>query len=252
MVKQYDYSVKSDFKSVYCNVENCKVVIRPNRATSVHAIFAYGVKLDYAYNSEDFVISQKSRLREKLFGKTPQITVTVPEHLVLNIHISGKRAEVLIDGGIYSEVDFSFDCGSVKLAGIAAERITSRGNAIAFNACDCTVKDKLLANIEAGDFTIENSFASHINCHLNCGNAGAVNLNCRDSIFELAAGNVNATVLGDEDTFDVIVNAKAGTCNKESKNIEGELGVFKAYTDCGNIHVEFIKPEDYSPEEETK
>lgn len=252
MVKQYDYSVKSDFKNIYCNVENCKLIIKPNRATSVHAIFSPDVKLDYASNNADFIISQKSKLKEKLLGKTPQVTVTVPEHLVLNIIISGKRAIVAVEGGIYGEIEFSSDCGSLSMNGIAAESVTVTGKSKDIVISDSTIKGSLLADIESGNFTSEHIFATHINCRIKSGNAGAVNLNCRDSIFEIAAGNVNATVLGDEATFDVIVNAKAGTCNKESKNIEGKLGVFKAYTDCGNIHVEFTKPEDYSPEEETK
>ena len=51
---------------------------------------------------------------------------------------------------------------------------------------------------------------------------------------------MTATVLGDESTFDVIVNAKEGTCNKESLNIENNECSFKAYVQKGNIFVDFV------------
>ena len=51
---------------------------------------------------------------------------------------------------------------------------------------------------------------------------------------------MNATILGDESKYDVIVNAREGICNRESVNIENEEGSFKAYAAKGNIVVDFI------------
>ncbi|MGN0818254.1 MAG: DUF4097 family beta strand repeat-containing protein [Candidatus Coproplasma sp.] len=251
MKKICDYSVQADVKNIYCNIDNCRILVKPTEDKSLTAKFSEGAKVNVANNSFDLVISQKARFREKFFGSGSRIEIYVPEHLVVNLIISGKFGNLSIEGGIYGEVDICTDCGNFSISGVAADGVTVKTKAGNLKISDSTVKDKLLTNIECGNFTVENSFAAHINCRIRSGNAGAVNLNCRDSIFEVTAGNVNATVLGDEKTFDVIVNAKSGTCNKESINIEDELGVFKAYADCGNINVEFIQPEDFShPEEE--
>lgn len=251
MNKICEFSVDTDVKNIYCNLENCKIIVTPTEDNRLGVKYAKSAKINVACNSTDLVINQKSKLSEKLFSKTPRIEISVPEHLIVALSVSGKRAQADFEGGIYDEIEFSAASGSLSLFGVAAKSVTVTSKACECKISESTVKDKIIAGIECGNFTTENCFAAHVNCHINSGNAGAVNLNCRDSIFEVAAGNVNATVLGDEKTFKVIVNAKCGTCNKESVNIEGELGVFKAYADCGNIHVEFIEPEKFTqPEEE--
>lgn len=251
MKKFCDYSVDTDVTDIYCNLENCKLSIAPTEENILSARFTQGAKIDIANNSTDLVIRQKTLLKERLWGKTPSIELKIPAHLVVNLHIDGKRANVAVNGGIYGETEIRVACGNLDLNGIAAESVNVRSDAMQVKISESTVKGNLLASVECGNVTVENCFAAHLNGKIKCGNAGAANLNCRDSIFEVACGNVNATVLGDENYFDLALNTKTGTCNKESTIAECARGAFKAFTECGNIHVEFIRPENYSqPEQE--
>ena len=95
-----DYSVKTDVKNIYCDLENCKLTIKPTETESLHAKFAEGIKVNVANSGADFVVKQKSRLRERLLRTCPEIEICVPEHLVVNLIITGKRADLSIDGGI--------------------------------------------------------------------------------------------------------------------------------------------------------
>ena len=126
-----------------------------------------------------------------------------------------------------------------KTAGV--ENCTVNSADCGIQLSHCTIKGSLLANTKSGDVALEYVFATHIACRAKAGNIGAVQLNCRDTIFETGEGNINATLLGDEDAFDMVLNVKEGTCNRESVNVERNTAAFKAYAAKGNIAADFIR-----------
>ena len=144
--------------------------------------------------------------------------------------------------GIYGEVTFSAE-GEIYADNAAIESCAINSARCDCRLTDCTVKGSLIVSAGEGGLTLENTFATHISARIKRGNVGAARLNCRDTIFETDEGNVTAEIAGDEGDFDVIVDAKEGTCNRESANIEGNTASFKAYSAKGNIFVDFVSGE---------
>lgn len=233
--------LKNDISAVECTVNDCKISFEHSEGEGAEVRYTRGVSV-YTDKAEGKLIIRQKRglLTRIIFGNESEVKIAVPGHIVPRVLIRGTRAECYIEGGIYGEVEFAAAGGSLKAEGAAMESCTINSADCNTHLADCTVKGNVVTNTEKGDVSLEHTFATHTACRTKSGNIGAVELNCKDTIFEVGEGNVTATVLGDESTFDVIVNAKEGTCNKESLNIENNECSFKAYVQKGNIFVDFV------------
>lgn len=232
--------LKGDISAIECNAEDCDIIIDHTDEPYAQAEYSGKVKFYVEKDSSRLKIEQKRRFISKIFGGKSCIKLYIPGHIVPHLSFSGGSADCEIRGGIYGDINFSAARGSIILGNAAAESLTVNSENCNVNLSACTIRGNIATTAESGDASLEHTFATHICCRTKKGNIGAVELNCRDTIFEVGEGNVTATVLGDETTFDVIVNAKDGTCNKESLNIENNDASFKAYVLKGNIFIDFI------------
>lgn len=231
--------LKSDIAAIECDADGCVLEIEHTDDSFAEVQYARGVNVYVKKGEAKLYIKQKKGLFAKIFGGESAVKVMVPGHIVPAIKIAGLRTDCTIDGGIYGDVEFLAESGSLKAENAAMESCTVNAANCTTHLNKCTVKGSFISNTEGGDITLEYIFATHITCRAKSGNIGAVQLNCKDSTFEAAEGNISATILGDESRFDVLVNSKEGTCNRESVNIEDNDSTFKAYAVKGNILVDF-------------
>ena len=231
--------LKTDISVIECEAECCTLEIGQTDDNFAEVEYAQGINICFNESESKLCIKQQSGLLAKIFGGESTVKVLIPEHMVPAIKISGGKTDCIISGGIFGEIGFSAAGGSIKAENTSIESCTINAAECNVHFAHCTVKGSLICNTDSGNVTLEYTFAKHIACHIKSGNVGTVLLNCRDTTFEVTEGNVTATVLGDESTFDVLVNSKEGTCNKESINIEDNQSTFKAYVIKGNIFVDF-------------
>ena len=232
--------LKNDISEIEISGDDCKVEIIHTDEKYAAVQYSRGVSAEVKKGSAKLVIKQQQGLMSKLLGGSGEVKIAVPGHIVPSVTIAGKKVACAVDGGIYGEINFGAQGGKLNAEEAAVESLTVNSADCLVKLSDCTVKGCAAVNIEQGELVLERVFATHVAARAKQGNIGAVGLNCRDTIFEVGEGNVTASVLGDESTFDVIVNAKEGTCNKESVNIENNDSSFKSYVLKGNIYVDFI------------
>lgn len=231
--------LKTDITAIECEAECCTLEIAQADDNFAEVQHARDINVYFKKSESKLYIKQEAGLLARLFGGESTVKVLIPAHIVPAIKISGGKTDCIISGGIFGEIEFSASGGSLKAENTAMECCTINADECTVHFAQCTVRGSLISSTNSGDVTLEYTFAKHIACRIKSGNVGTVQLNCRDTTFEVAEGNVTATVLGDESTFDVLVNSKEGTCNKESINIEDNSSTFKAYVVKGNIFVDF-------------
>ena len=233
----------NDITSISCSADNCRMEILASADEHVTADYSRGIKVSLENQGTQLVVRQSKSIFSKIFRTPKVVRIFVPGHIVPALCVSGENVQTVIDGGIYGAVECNAKRGSLHAENAAMESCSINAENFTLDAIKCTVKGSIIASLNSGDISFEHTFATHISCRTKCGNAGAIALNCKDTLIEVGEGSVTATIVGDESTFDVIVNAKEGTCNKESINIEGKGGAFKAYVAKGNIFVDFINSE---------
>ncbi len=232
-----------DISCIECTGEECSLALEHTDGGCTEISYPRGTSVYLDGDKAKLVIKQKRTFLSRLTGVPAEVKLLVPGHIVPSLCILGGCVDCTLTGGIFADVNFSASRGSISAAKACMESCTVNAEECDISLSGCTLRGCLAISVGTGDAKIEYTFATHISCRTGGGNIGAVELNCKDSIFETDDGNVTATVLGDESIFDVIVSAPGGTCNKDSLNIEGNLASFKAYAGKGNIFVDFIPPE---------
>ena len=94
----------------------------------------------------------------------------------------------------------------------------------------------------------ENTFFKRAEVRVKRGNIGIVNVSCKDCAFDTQKGNITASLAENEDEFNTSVVAREGTSNRESTAKCGADGNFHAYTESGNIVLDFTGEPQITPE----
>lgn len=232
-------TLKSDFTAIDCGADRCTVEVEHTEESTAQISYSRGVSVYFKKSEGKLVIRRKKGLFLRIFKGEGSVKICVPGHIVPALYMSGEGVNCTVSDCIFKAVEFTA-AGSFSAQDTAMESCIINTPYCNAYIKGCTIKGNFIANAESGGINLEYTFASHVACRIKRGNTGALELNCKDSIFETGEGNINATILGDESKYDVIVNAREGICNRESVNIENEEGSFKAYAAKGNIVVDFI------------
>jgi hypothetical protein len=234
------FNVQSDVTQITVDANDAQVTVVSVADNKTSLFFPRGALIHAACSESEIIIRQSRKLFARFFKK-PQITINVPEHLVPSVQFSGKSATLNITGGIFGQLNAYLESGKATLSDAAFESVDVKGNEVVFTASSLTVKGCLSCNIQSGEATIENSFATHTACRNKGGNVGIVNLNCKDSFLEAEHGNINATILGNKKDFNVTLKAREGTCNSDSDDGKDCTGSVKAFAGDGNIVIDFVE-----------
>ena len=233
-------AINSDISAIECTADNCSLEVEHTDDCCAGVQFTRGVSAYIKKGEGKLIIKQKKGLLSRIFGSEVRIKIFVPGHIVPALSIKGGNVDAKIDGGIYSDAEFSAASGSFRADGASMESLTINTSACNAILSKCTIKGNLVASIEDGELSLEYTFATHIASRIKKGNAGAVELNCRNTIWEVTEGNITATVLGAEQDFNLSLAAKEGTCNRQNRNSEDSSSSLKAYVVKGNIFIDFI------------
>jgi len=222
---------------ICCDLYDANLTVRASDDKQLKVIYTDGKNINVACGEHGLIINQSKR-RFRVTAQT--ITLCIPAHIVPNLKICTKHSPVAIEGGIYGDTSFNSEDGKLNLHGCAFASCEVIGGAIDAYLSEVTVKTNLFTQLSKGNVLAENSFIYRAECRVKTGNIGFVNLSCKECVLEVSKGNISASILGAAEEFSTAIRAKTGTANREGKESEGAQKSVKAYTDKGNITLDFV------------
>jgi hypothetical protein len=238
--KNKTYDVQTDITSITFDIYGAYISIRPTTNKYLQLELSKSALVHVTDNKSELYVKQLRGLFAR-FRKKPVLTLFVPEHLLPSIQLKGSDIVLHLLGGIYKSLEYVSDKGEIKLVDAALGNVEVKGDNLTFIASNLTIKDNIVCAISSGEAVFENCFAKHAECRNKGGNVGVVNLNCKDALFEAERGNVTASIMGCKEDYNLTLSARDGTCNMESDEGKDCTGAFKAFTNKGNIFVEFTQ-----------
>ena len=235
----YEYNAAGEVSTIICDLNSVDLTIIPTGESELKIISENGKRLDISLNESTLTLSQgKANL---LFShRKKRIEVRVPDHTVPEIIADAKNCKIKIDGGIYGQLSLYGDGCSLECDNSSFAQCSLTGTYLCTYLKGVTVKNTLVVKCDEGDMIWENSFAACTECRVKRGNIGLSGFNCKDSIMEAQNGNVAAQLNGEEDEYNLGLLIGEGTANRESVLREGAARSFKAYSQKGNIAIDFV------------
>jgi hypothetical protein len=233
------YNIENDITAININACCAQILIETASQKNMTVEYVENNRIHIASNDGVLIIKQDRRPFNLLKSKVI-IKLSVPEYLVPTITFNGDRTNLEITNGIFKDMEYYADGGSLVLNTMSFDNIDIKGSGVNFKANNLMVKNNLLCSIRSGEAVIEHSFATHLECINKHGNLGVVELKCKDSLLSTQHGNVSATIVGDKSDYNITVSARKGTCNCESDEGNIRPCSIKAFAESGNILVEFI------------
>ncbi len=222
---------------IYCDLFDARLTVCASDDKQLKVVYPDGKNINVACGENGLIINQSKRL---LHVSSQHITLYVPAYIVPDIKLCLKHASVIFEGGIYGDMSINAEDGKLYLSGCAFASCEVIGGDIEAYLADVTVKGNLFAQLTKGNVLAENSFIYRAECRIKNGNLGFVNLNCKKCVFEAYKGNISASIVGVEEDFSTAIRAKSGTANRDGAEREGAQKSVRAYTEKGNIMLDFV------------
>ncbi len=239
--KIFSYSVDSDISTIEFDIYDAAVKICASPDGTLKVAFPCARNMHVANAESELYITQTKR---PLFSRAKQlISVYVPDYIVPSVRFIGVNYSVEAKKGIYKEFAVNGECAALTLSDSVSESVEIICENVSAHLINATVKGNFFVQAKQGVILAENTFASLAELHLKSGNIGLSGMNCKEGAFETGAGNVTVTLSGAESDYSLSVTAREGTANRESKLIEGAAKSVKAYTEKGNIVLDFSQKE---------
>lgn len=236
------FNVDTDVTAISCDVNRAAIKLVAAQGKALSVKIADSACVHAAVHEGELLIKQGRRPFSR-FKKAAEIVIEVPGHTVPTLFFHGNFADVNLEGGIYSTLEYLADNGTLTLTDAAFESVEVKGDNVNLAAKQLTVKNNLVCNCDNGETVLENCFAGLIECRHKKGNIGGVNLSCKDSLYEADKGNISLTIPGTREDYKLSLLAKNGTCNCESDENESASYSLRAMTTEGNIVIDFKKTE---------
>ncbi|MGN1103805.1 MAG: DUF4097 family beta strand repeat-containing protein [Candidatus Coproplasma sp.] len=235
--KIFKLEATAEINEICCNIYDAALNINVYDGKELKVTLPDCKNVNVAVGEKSLIINQAKRLFN---FKKQVIGIEIPEHVLPSLSITGNRALISIDGGIYADLSINGVCGELKTANSSFAFVQVTSSDLNVNLSDTTVKHNLFMQIVSGQLIAENSFASIADCHLKNGNMGLINLSVGNCTFETDNGNITMTLAGCEDEYNTLIRVKNGTSNRPSTQIEGAQNSVNAYTDNGNVLIDFL------------
>lgn len=240
-------NVEQEIAAIECEVCDAALIFTPSEDEKMSVTFPKAKNVHTGFGESGLIVKQSKR---PLFCGRQHIAIRVPSHLVPSIKISSRNSEINFEDGIYAELYIQAGNGKLTVSGSAFSDLTVAGDDMQVKLHNCTVKESLNVNISKGDVLCEEVFATRIECHTDCGNVGMANVGVKESALETQSGNITATLTGAAEDYSTSILAKNGTSNRDSITVDGAERNLRAFSDGGNITLEFTNGEaDEKPEE---
>lgn len=235
--KIFKLEATAEISEVCCDLSDAYLNVCASDDKQLKVVFPDAKNVSVAVGDNQLIINQS----KQLFALCKQrITVYVPTHVLPDLKILGKRTLITLSDGIFGDLSANILCGKLNVTNCSfasAEVLCGDTDA---HISDSTVKGNLFLQIEKGELLAENSFVLRADCNLKNGNMGLINLSGNDFSFESAKGNITLTIVGTEDEYNSTIRIKCGTSNRESTQNEGAQKSVKAFTEKGNVMLDFV------------
>lgn len=235
--KTFKLEASAEIDEIYCNLYDATLNVTVCDDRHLQVILPDSKNVNVAVGERQLIINQSKRLIP--IGKQV-ISIAIPTHVVPHLSITGNRAAVSFDGGILGDLSLNGVCGELKTANCSFISVQATSKELNVHLSETTVKQNMFMQIKKGQLIAENSFAQVADCHLKSGNMGLINLSGSDFTFETTKGNVSLTLAGCEEDYNTLVRVKNGTSNKPSTQNEGAQKSVKAFTESGNVVIDFV------------
>lgn len=235
--KIFKLEATAEINEICCNIYDARLNVIASEDKELKVTLPDCKNVNVAVGEKSLIINQTKRLLT--IGKQI-ITISVPTHVLTALSITGNRAEVCIDGGIYADLSLNGVCGELSVTNCAFASMQASCNQLNVNLSETTIRQNLLFQVEKGQLIAENCFALIADCHFKSGNMGLVNLNGDNFTFDTVKGNITLTLAGCEEEYNTLIRVKSGTSNKPSTQNDGAIKSVKAFTDSGNVIIDFV------------
>lgn len=235
--KIFKLEATAEINEICCDLYDATLNVTVSDGKELKVILPDCKNVNIAVGEKRLIINQAKRLIP--IGKQT-ITVFVPTHVVPALNITGTRAQVSVDGGIFADLNLNGICGELNLTSCAFASVQVASGKLNLHFSETTVKQNLLLQIESGQLIAENFFALVADCRLKSGNMGFINLSGSDFTFETESGNITLTLAGCKEEYNTLIRVKNGTSNRPSTQSEGANKSVKAFSENGNVLLDFI------------
>ena len=237
MKNRATFSVETDVLSIEIDAVNADIAIGESGDGTFRLEYPKTRNISAGASDDSVILNQNKYPLSN--WKRQKISIFIPAHTVPDIKIHAKTCSLNIKGGIYAELALTIGDGKVKLGDAMFSGAQISGESADVTLNNVTVKGTLFLQVDKGNVLAENTFATRADCKVKRGNIGMASVNCRDCAFNTDRGNITATVVGSEQSFNTTLIAREGILNRESTKHEGADGNFQAYADKGNIVLDF-------------
>lgn len=235
--KIFKLEATAEINEICCNIHDATLNVCVYDGNELKVILPNCNNVNVAVGEKSLIINQAKRLFS--IGKQT-IDICIPTHVLADLSITGKHAVISIDGGIYADLSLNDVCGELNIANSAFASVRVTSSNLNVNLSESTVKQNLFMQITSGQLIAENCFTSIADCHLKTGNMGLINLSVTNCTFETENGNITLTLAGCEDEYNTLIRVKNGTSNRPSTQSEGAQNCVNAYSDNGNVLIDFV------------
>lgn len=235
--KIFKLEATAEINEICCNIYDATLNICVYDGKELKVTLPDCKNVNVAVGEKSLIINQAKRLFN--LGKQV-IEICVPTHILTDLSITGNHAKVNVDGGIYADLSLNGVCGELNVNNCAFASMLASCSQLDVNINETTVKQNLLLQINKGQLVLEKCFALIADCRLKMGNMGLINLSGNDLTFETESGNIALTIDGCEEEYNTLIRVKNGTSNKPSIQNDGAIKSVKAFTENGNVVIDFV------------
>lgn len=235
--KIFKLEATAEINEICCNIYDATLIICVYDGKELKVTLPDCKNVKVAVGEKSLIINQAKRLLN--IGKQV-ITVNVPEHVVPSLSLTGNFVRLCVDEGIYGDLSLNGVQCELVLTNCAFASLQVTVSKLDALISEATIKQNMHFQVEKGQLIAEKCFTQIADCHLKKGNMGLINLSGSDFTFETESGNITLTLAGYEEEYNTLIRVKSGTSNKPSMQNEGAQKSVKAFSENGNVLLDFV------------
>lgn len=194
-------------------------------------------------SENDGVIAIKQRKKPRFFRT--KIKIFIPAESAPDLFLTVGGGSVLLCDTLYGNMTLRGDDTDVSISRCSFSNADLAGKKLRLECTDVAVANSFDGAAEWGDARMEHILCGKMQLKFKNGAIGITDLDCPDNFFSQERGSLNLILKGGEEDYSTNVLSLHGTCNRE--NAYGGEKHLKAYSEWGNIVVDFTKKKEGEP-----
>lgn len=233
--KVLTFYAREDVIKIYCGVYNANVNIV---TANTHKLYIeYSKNLSSYFEEGDGLVTVRQH-KKPLWKvmRRPTITIYIPECCVPDLTVAMNAGTLKIEGGIYNDAEVRGLKVVADIEGATFENLRLDTENLKASANRITVKKYMSAMTTEGSLEFNNIFCKTVSCNTRKGNIGISGLTCDFAILYSDAGNIAASVHGNEADYTIDLQ---GTTVSGKENVADTGKVITARVVKGHVVLDF-------------